>query len=416
MQHAEACHPDGGSRSNTNADPEPRFPLFLRPRPDGGSAPPAEAARLAAKVKRLARAAGLDVAAITDAAPFPGLAEHLEGHVAAGRVAGLDWFTPERAAASADPAGVHPGARSIVAVGLAYLGPDLPKPDDGIPRGRISRYARGADYHRLLRDRMRALHRAIEQEVGRPVDARFLVDTARVVDRALAARAGLGWYGKHACLIVPGLGSWVLLGALTLDLDLAPDAPLARDCGRCAICLDRCPTGAIVGPHTVSAPRCLSFQTIEQRGAIPRELRPALGDWVYGCDVCQEVCPYTAAASRAVDRSLLPATVDHAYPSLPWLLAMDEATFRTTFRHTPVVRAKRAGLARNAAVALGNIGNERHAHLLERALAEHDAPLVRGHAAWALGRVGGRAALRRARDRERDPTVREEIEAALAEA
>lgn len=263
---------------------------------------------------------------------------------------------------------------------------------------------------------MRALHRAIEHLAGRPVAARFLVDTARVVDRAVAARAGLGWYGKHACLIVPGHGSWVLLGALTLDLDLAPDAPLDRDCGRCTICLDRCPTGAIVAPHTVSAPRCLSFQTIEQRGAIPRDLRAALGDWVYGCDVRQEVCPYTLAADRAIDRALLPPTIDHAYPSLPWLLTMDEATFRTTFRHTPVVRAKRAGLARNAAVALGNLGDERHAHLLARALAEHDEPLVRGHAAWALGRIGARRTLRAALDRERAPDVVAEIEAALSEA
>jgi epoxyqueuosine reductase len=205
-------------------------------------------------------------------------------------------------------------------------------------------------------------------------------------------RAGLGWYGKHSCLIVPGHGSWVLLGELVLDLELEPDAPLERDCGRCAICLDKCPTGAIVGPYTVDAPRCLSFQTIEQRGAIPREIRPLLGDWVYGCDVCQEVCPYTGAAREPADPAFAPRSLANAYPSLAWLLRMTEAEFRETYRGTPVLRAKRRGLARNAAVALGNVGTEADVPVLAEALAGHDEPLVRGHAAWALGRLGGREA------------------------
>src|SRR5262249_38711641 len=160
--------------------------------------------------------------------------------------------------------------------------------------------------------------------------------------------------GKHSCLIVPGYGSGVLLGELLLDLELEPDAPLARNCGRCRLCLDRCPTQAIVAPYTVDAPRCLSFQTIEQRGAIPREIRPRLGDWVFGCDVCQEVCPYTKAAKQPPDPAFLPRTVDNAYPSLRRLLAMTETDFRDTYRGTPVTRAKRRGLARNGAVALGN--------------------------------------------------------------
>jgi epoxyqueuosine reductase len=233
----------------------------------------------------------------------------------------------------------------------------------------------------------------------------------------VAARAGLGWYGKHACLIVPGHGSWVLLGELVLDFDLEPDSPLAKDCGRCAICLDRCPTGAIVAPYTIDTPRCLSFQTIEQRGAIPRELRSYLGDWVFGCDVCQEVCPYTRAALPELDSAFLPRTVDNAYPSLPRLLAMNEDEFRATYRGTPVVRAKRRGIARNAAVALGNIGTEDDVPALAGALASHDEPLVRGHAAWALGRIDGaraRDALDRFRTGEADPTVRAEIETALS--
>jgi epoxyqueuosine reductase len=260
---------------------------------------------------------------------------------------------------------------------------------------------------------LKELHRAIEELVGHPVEARHLVDTARIPERAVAARAGLGWLGKHSCLIVPRAGSGVLLGELMLDLDLEPDPPLDHNCGRCTICIDQCPTNAIVAPRTIDTPRCLSFQTIENRGVIPRELRPLLGDWVYGCDVCHEVCPYTRAARIEPDPAFLPATIDNAYPSLSWLLTMTEAEFRATYAGTPVPRAKRRGMARNAAVALGNVGTDNDIPLLEHVLTTHDEPLVRLHAAWALGRLGGHRALVRARRNDPDPDVRAEAWAAL---
>ncbi len=378
---------------------------------------PTERQRLTAEVKRLAVAHGLGIARVASAEPFAWLEPVLDEHIAAGRVAGLDWFTPQRARESTDPRTLLPTVRSMLAVGLAYHLPDPPTPNDGVPRGRIARYARGIDYHRLMRSRMDAFVAALREELGRPVEARMLSDTARIVDRAVAARAGLGWYGKHSCLIVPGHGSWVVLGEVLLDIDLEPDAPLERDCGRCTICLDRCPTGAIVGPYRVDAPRCLSFQTIEQRGAIPREIRPLLGDWVFGCDVCQEVCPYAGAAREAADPAFAPRALENAFPSLPWLLAMDEAAFRESYRATPVLRAKRRGLARNAAVALGNLGDERALPPLLSALAGHDEPLVRAHAAWAVGRYAGsaaRRALERARRADPDAFVREEAAAPLA--
>jgi epoxyqueuosine reductase len=226
----------------------------------------------------------------------------------------------------------------------------------------------------------------------------------------------VGRQTKHSCLIVPGHGSWVLLGELVLDLELEPDAPLTKDCGRCTICLDHCPTGAIVAPYTIHAPACTSFQTIENRGIIPTEIRPRMGDWVYGCDVCQEVCPYTKAARTEPDPDLQPRSLDSAYPSLHWLLRMTPAEFGTTYHGTPVPRTKRRGLARNAAIALGNIGTDDDIPPLSTALSTHDEPLVRGHTAWALGRIGGRSAhdaLDRTRATEPDSWVIEEITAAL---
>jgi epoxyqueuosine reductase len=392
--------------------------IEAQPRPLTLQSPPTDRQRRTKRVKALALAEGLSVSAVTSADAFPELLPVLLERIAAGRLAGLDWFTPERAAQSCNPTTLMEHPLSILSVGIAYWGTDDGKPADGVPRGRISRYARGVDYHTLLSNRMQALHAAIERELGQSVEARFLTDHARIVDRAVAARSGLGWYGKNACIIVPGHGSWVMLGELLLALDLEPDQPLDHDCGHCHICLDRCPTGAIVAPYTIDTPSCISFQTIEQHGAIPRQLRAKLGDWVFGCDVCQDVCPYTRAAANAPDPDFLPQHVENAYPSLPGLLTMSNHTFRRRYRGTAVMRAKRAGLARNAAVALGNIGTEDDVPQLAHTVLGYDLPLVRGHAAWALGRIGGTAArhaLRRAWEREGDPEARAEIALALDE-
>jgi epoxyqueuosine reductase len=390
-----------------------------RSRPLTLETPLSQRQRLTRRVKALSFDHGLSVSAVTSATAFPEMLPVLLERIAAGHLAGLDWFTPERAAQSCDPTTLMAHPLSILSVGVAYWGTDAGKPDDGVPRGRISRYARGADYHQILARRMRSLHRAIETELGEAIEARFLTDHARIVDRAVAARAGLGWYGKNACIIVPGHGSWVMLGELLLELDLEPDQPLDHNCGRCHICLDRCPTGAIVAPYVIDTPSCISFQTIEQHGAIPRHLRPRMGDWIFGCDVCQEVCPYTRAAVDAPDSAFLPSDIEYAYPSLPGLLTMSNETFRRRYRGTAIMRAKRAGLARNAAVALGNIGTEEDVPHLARAVLGHDLALVRGHAAWALGQIGGtaaRQALRRAWERERDPEARAEMAQALEQA
>ncbi len=367
-------------------------------------------------VKALARESGLEVSAISGPEAFPGLEAHVHDRIDRGHYRGFDWYTHERATFSSDPGNLHDGLRSIVAIGLPYYRayPDLP--DDGALRGKISRYAWGADYHRVLKRRMKNFLAKLEDRAGRPIEARLLTDTARIVDRAVAARSGLGWYGKHSCIIVPGHSSWVMLGELLLDLDLEPDAPLDRNCGSCRACLDRCPTGAIVAPYEVDSGRCISFQTIEQRGVMPAELRARFGSWVFGCDECQEVCPYTSAAQETFDRELEPASLRNIAPELDWLVRMTEDEFRAVFRGTPVLRAKRRGLARNAAVALGNAADARAIPSLIEAVVSHDEPLVRGHAAWGLGRYDdetGRKTLERAWRSEPDDYVRQEIRAAL---
>lgn len=380
------------------------------------SSPGTERQRLTAQVRFLAAKHGLSINAVTTADPFPDLGDLLEKHIAAGHVEGMDWFTPERAHVSTDVRNLHPGAKSIVSFGLAYWSGPAEKPDDGVVRGKISRYAWGRDYHRVLKKRMKALHADMCETLGRDLEVRMLVDTARIVERAVAARAGLGWYGKSANLIVPGHGTWVLLGEMVTDLELEPDKPLDKNCGRCTICIDNCPTGAIVGPYTIDAPTCISFLTIELRDSIPMDLRPKMGDWVYGCDVCQDVCPYTGAAEIVDEPELQPQSVNNAFPSLHWLLQMTDDEFGKTYFGTPVPRTKRRGLARNAAVALGNIGTDVDVPVLIKALHEHDEPLVRGHAAWALGRLGGRNAhwaLDQARIADPDETVVQECTTAL---
>ena len=368
------------------------------------------------EVASLAADVGLLVTGVSPAGAFRGLEGFLSNLIADGVMDGLDWFDVERARIASDPKHLHRSVRSLISVGVPYYMSDIQPPQDDVPRGRIARYAWGRDYHRILKRRMRDLHRVLEARVGQEIEARHLVDTARIVDRAVAARAGSGWYGKNGCILVPGFGSWVMLGDLLVDIDVEPTRPLHNDCGRCTICVGRCPTGAISPAYTVQTPKCISFQTIEQRGSIPVALREHMGKWVFGCDVCQEVCPYTDAVIPLVEEEFRPSTVEHAFPSLPWLLSMSEEAFVERYKGTAVMRAKRRGLARNAAIAVGNSGDRNQIPLLGRVVNEHDEPLVRSHAAWGLGKLGGGSAIReleRCLTGEPDRLVREEVKLAL---
>ena len=313
-----------------------------------------------------------------------------------------------------DPRLLLPGARSVVCVGMQYFQESAPKTDP--LEGRVSCYARGEDYHGLIEGRLGQLLEFVRAEVGQVVAGRAYVDTGPVLERELAQRAGLGWWGKNTCLIAKGTGSYFFLGELLLDLDLEYDQPATDHCGTCTRCLDACPTQAFPEPYVLDARRCISYLSIELKEAIPRPLRAGMGDWIFGCDICQQVCPWNRRAEPAAEPAFAVRS-GLENPSLPELLALDREQFAARFRHSPLKRAKRRGLLRNAAVALGNSGDQQAVPALVRALAD-DEPLVRAHAAWALGRLGGeeaRAALRGALATETDIQAMGELTEALAE-
>jgi epoxyqueuosine reductase len=308
-------------------------------------------------------------------------------------------------------------ARSLIVVALAYDRRDpIPLGRPGaLLRGKIARYARGEDYHLVMRDRLVALSDRLAAELGPPVASRPCVDSAPVLEREWAERGGLGFVAKNTMVIAPGLGSYVVLGELLVDAELSPTAPSEPPrprCGACRSCLDACPTQAFVDAYVLDARRCISYLTIEHHGAIPRELRAQIGTWVFGCDVCQEVCPFNAGSGPAeaeIDPLLRPRSVEHALPDLVALAQHGANQLRRLVRRSAMRRVPRAALLRNVAVALGNTGDPRAIPPLV-ALLGHRVPLVRGHAAWALGELGAGDVL--AAHSDRDPFVVDELTAA----
>ncbi len=373
------------------------------------------AADLKAIVKEQATELGFDLVRVTSAEEFPEDRDVALERIKAGLMDGLPWYTESRVRRGARPEELLPGARSIICLGLNYYLPDEDQTTGPGPAGKVARYARGRDYHNLMKKRMRRYVEDLSLRLDADIAARWYVDDGPMLDRAAANRAGLGWFGKNTNILTPSIGSWVFLGQVITDLEIEPDPPLKKTCGSCVRCIDACPTGAIIAPYVIDNTKCISYLTIENRGPIPRELRPQMLDWVFGCDICQEVCP--------VNRKAVP-TSEPAFKKpgtglldLVDLLSLSEEEFQQRFRGTPIMRAKRVGLQRNACVALGNHRDPAAVPALRRALLS-GPPLVRGHAAWALGQIGGATAglaLREAALLETDPEVSSEIAGALAE-
>ncbi|GBD24218.1 Epoxyqueuosine reductase [bacterium HR29] len=377
-----------------------------------------------ARVLELARAEGFATVRVARAEPLRKAFTAARAAWEEGRLADMAWMTPEWLARATDPETFLAGAKSVIVAGLPCHSPEPDPPADSPPgaRGRVARYAWGRDYHRTFEKRLRRLARAIREEFG--ADARATVDYGPLLERPFALAAGMGWLGKSTMLLVPGFGPWMLLGAVATTLELEPDPRIGKTCGACVRCIVACPTGAISPDGRIDSRLCISYHTIENRGPIPRGLRAKFGSWVFGCDECLEGCPVGTHRFES-HPDFLPPTYDHAYPRLAELIGLDDEEFRRRFQGRPLMRAKRDGLVRNACVALGNVGLPEDVPALIRAL-EDRSPLVRGHAAWALGRCierfadsvapaadEARAALEARAPLETDPWVREEIALAL---
>jgi len=363
-----------------------------------------------------AREVGFDLCGVAPADAFPELAQ-VSAWLERGHAGEMNYLRDER---RVDPRLALDGARSVIVLALNY---NAPRPysteragrhDADSPRGWISRYAWGDDYHEVLREKLNALVARMHDQWPEPFEARAHVDTGPVVERVAAKYAGLGWLAKNTCLINEQLGSWLFLGVIltTMELEpsLAPGEPPAADlCGNCTLCLDACPTQAFAAPYVLDARRCISYLTIELRGAIPEELRPAMGNAVIGCDICQDVCPWNRKSPVTTLAAFQPRRIEPQSengkqkmengatlfaPELEWLASLTQEEFSRIFRGSAVKRAKWRGVVRNACVALGNSrtarGSDAHGRivaLLER-LAVSDDTLIAEHARWAMERLG----------------------------
>lgn len=365
---------------------------------------------LTERIKQKAYELGFDLIGVAPATEAPH-AEAYRRWLAAGHQAGMQWLSrnPER---RSDPRQVMAGAQSVVVVGLSYflLNPSATLWNDP-SRGRIARYAWGLDYHDMMLPRLRALGQFIEQEAqsrqlslpDEPVQQRAYVDTGPVLERDFAAQAGVGFVGKNTLLISPRLGSYLFLGEILLDLALEYDEPASKggatipidggdsvkklaSCGNCRRCLDICPTHAFPAAYILDSNRCISYLTIELKGEIPLHLRPMMGNWIYGCDACQEICPWVRRYSQPTSERFLRYDPMLSIPKLTDLMQLDDEGFRQRFKGSPIKRTKRRGLLRNVAVALGNWGNPEALPILERAMDDHE-PLIQTHAAWAIEQI-----------------------------
>jgi epoxyqueuosine reductase len=368
------------------------------------------------RLKHKALEFGFNRMGITTAEPSPQLEAYLRW-IEAGMHGEMGYMArPDRQARRRDLNAIFPGVRSLVVVALDY-GEVLPEDMLNDPsRGRIAAYAWGRDYHDILKPRLETLAEWLQTEIGGSF--RAYVDTGAILERSHAQAAGLGFFGKNTMLIHPRFGSKFFIGVLLTDVEFDEyDAPLpkATMCGTCTRCLTACPTDAFPRPFVLDARRCISYLTIEHKGWIDPDLRPLMGNWVFGCDICQDVCPFQRFAPGATERALLPVSLDYAAPPLLDLLALNEVGFRARYGGSPLERAKREKLLRNACIAAGNWGSEAVVPLLTRLL-DDGSPLVRGHAVWGLGQVMGENAkslLSSRIDHEEDDEVRAEMAAIL---
>jgi len=342
---------------------------------------------LESAIKDQARRLGFTLAGVTTPDPPPHLST-FERWLDAGHHGEMRYLADERARTRrADPRLILTECKSILVLAAPYTDPRSAEASKGSgPTGRVAAYAWGDDYHNVFIPKLQKLVAFVEDQVSHPVPNRYYTDTGPILERDLAQRAGLGWIGKNTCLINPKQGSYFLLAEILLGIELEPDSPFTTDhCGTCTRCIQACPTSCILPDRTLDAQRCISYLTIELKDNIPEDMRPLLGDWVFGCDVCQMVCPWNRFASESGDEAFSPRP-DIPHPNLIRELELTSEAFNRKFKNSPVKRAKRRGYLRNVAVAAGNSGGESTIPALEKARNDSE-PLVRKHANWALEKL-----------------------------
>lgn len=372
---------------------------------------------LKAKIKREANRLGFDLVGVTTADP----PDHLEVYrdwINASRHGEMGYLaSPRNLERRADPKAILPECRSILVLAMNYL-PKAQQPDLADPSYKVARYAQGDDYHEVIPARLEKLVEKIEGWYGGPFAYRLYTDTGPLLEREFAQRAGLGWIGKNTCLINPQKGSYYFLAEILLGLDLPPDDPITTDhCGSCTRCLEACPTSCILEDRTIDARHCISYLTIELRGAIPADLRADLDGWLFGCDICQQVCPWNQRFAQPSQEAAFQARPNLVDLQASDFMTLTEPEYRKSFSGSPLKRAKRAGLARNAAAAAGGRQDSTSLPSLRSALLNDPNENVRQHAAWALGQfdqAGATRALQEALEKEREDSVRQEIKTALA--
>ena len=364
-------------------------------------------------IKKYAYDLGFDIAGITTAKPFLRDEKESIDRIQNGLMGDMHWYNIERVQKANHPEKLLPGAKSIISLGISYF----KDPKNNINNkyiGKVAQYAWGKDYHFVIKNKLNIFVDKLSDIFENDFKTRIFVDDGPMNDRAVAERAGVGWFGKNTNILTKKFGSWVFLSQILTTLDLKPDKPLKKNCGNCVKCIDKCPTNAIIAPYKIDARKCIAYLTIEHRGAIPIDLRPHIQNWIFGCDICQEVCPVNDDAEVTKEDNFI-STHNYSLEYMISLLEISEEEFLIIFKNSAIKRAKRIGLQRNICIALGNIKDPKAVPALAKVLNSKEI-LIRQHAAWALGQIKTKSSLDvllLSKKKEKSPDVLIEIELAI---
>ena len=366
------------------------------------------------QIHNKAKELGFNLIRITNADPFMRDEKAAIQRIRKGFMGDLPWYTEKRVHTANNPQFLLDKAQSIISVSMSYY-VEQEKSLRKSASGKVARYAWGDDYHIVMKKKLKILLSNLSEITKKTVNGRIFVDDGAINDRAIAEKSGLGWFGKNTNILTSSHGSWVLLGSIITDLKLTPDKILKKNCGSCTTCIDLCPTGAIVGPYILDSRKCISYLTIELKGIIPRNLRTAIGSWIFGCDICQDVCPVNKDIPDTTVSEFSPRNTNYTISELLDFLDFNQDNFSKKFKNSAIKRTKLEGLKRNVCIALGNSQNTKAIPKLKKVLKE-ETSIIKIHAAWALGQIGGATAyqtLQSAYVKEKNEEVKQEISLSL---